>query len=1335
MSANGVLDFQSTNKLIFRGTNSNVVIDTRNLSLGVGTDGNGAPASNLYVTGNAYVSSNLEVGTGNLFVDTITSNVGIGTNAPLDTLHINGGTRFAGHIIPTTNATFDVGSAENKVRDLYVDTNSLWIGDLTKIAFERGKMKFKRRKVDKVPRMLVDLAIQHGRTNESDVETHAIAFAQTKDSSISSVSDLKLQHWRDYAKTFDETKAVSDIFVDNDEDYEAVTASEAFIEVGSNIFTEHSLSIGKTTDPTSTLDVVGTIKATALSVGEQSSEQTITQNYNSLTNIPASSRASGTWRSHTFGNITLPANWSNNNFQFKVTVNGNLNGVAHAEYVTITMKKQGSGTQPSVGLNFNPQNQSSGISSSGGRVYYTNVVVTNSTVSNGSFSAGDVVDIYMSIYVTYWYQLSLAVEIRGGGSANILLVDETNSRVGVGLDQPTTALDVNGTVKATAFEGDGSALTGITSGQWTESGGDIYRSSGNVGVGITSPDYKLHAYTNTTGSNIMELEHDGTTTSGGPSGTNHWMQFRYGGRVGMTIKAPDNSVNTPVTFATGNAFKFMVDSTEPLTIDYLGNVGINKTSPDRNFHVVGTSRFDGEVEWYKVGQNTSHANYGSNRDWYIRSGSTAGKIVIQDSGGTVSIGTSDTTTEKLALRGNLDFTPIYGAQGNANRSGMIIFNKPSAESVDTSTNIDSIYFDDSQNAYHFTQDSAKYATGNAGIYCGSIYCGNTLYIGGSTSRGIRSVTGNYGTVQTTGGGAGNWEGYSIDGRYVFMSADNNSCGIYNDLDNEWMIYCYRNSYTRLYFNGSTKAETRNGDLMTYGLYSNGTSRLGAGSQMIYMGGNRSNYFMRFNDDCGFWDPQNGEIHTTNGSGNRYGRFRGTWYSGSSREYKKDITPLSDDEILTMYNDTISTNLYSFYMKTDTPGNDKRKLGVILEESPEYLSPTIDGKGLDSTHWITMLHGATKIIDKNVKTVMNDMQNHLNFTGQHRTLISEVPLTQYENYEGMIVSANNDAYYNDNITINEALPIVSLSNNVRDKSCFGVVSLKEDPNNYEYTAYIPREDGDIRIRVNSLGEGGIWVSNMNGSLESGDYITTSSIPGYGMKQESEFLANYTVAKITMNCNFTKITAPRKRIKRELRDVTYYIQDIENVVEKDLYDRWDSTRRSIKEKDCYAKTFVSTFDTPQDGGWTEYSKDEQATTITKDEYDALEDSKKPEYKEVYRKTLTRTITPHAWSQGNEEYKSQYTKTTSQFFIIMTHKETKTEPLEGYNYTSETRSEMVNVLDEHGQIQWEDTDEVEPTYNIRYLLPDGTQISEEDYTTKLSANEEVYISAFVGCTYHCG
>jgi len=239
----------------------------------------------------------------------------------------------------------------------------------------------------------------------------------------------------------------------------------------------------------------------------------------------------------------------------------------------------------------------------------------------------------------------------------------------------------------------------------------------------------------------------------------------------------------------------------------------------------------------------------------------------------------------------------------------------------------------------------------------------------------------------------------------------------------------------------------------------------------------------------------------------------------------------------------------------------------------------------------------------------------------------------------------------------------------------------------------------------------------------------------MKQESDFLANYTVAKITMNCDFNNPNKVRKRIKRELRDVTYYIQDIENVVEKDLYDRWDPSRRLIKEKECYMKTFVSTFDTPQEGGWTEYSNDGQATTIKKDEYDVLEESKKSEYKEVYQKTITRTITPHTWSQGNDDYKSQYTKGVSQFFVVITHKETKTEPVGGYNYTSEVRSEMVNVLDEHGQIQWEDTEDMDRAYEVRYLLPDGTQIYEEEYTTKARLNEEVYIAAFVGCTYHCG
>lgn len=47
---------------------------------------------------------------------------------------------------------------------------------------------------------------------------------------------------------------------------------------------------------------------------------------------------------------------------------------------------------------------------------------------------------------------------------------------------------------------------------------------------------------------------------------------------------------------------------------------------------------------------------------------------------------------------------------------------------------------------------------------------------------------------------------------------------------------------------------------------------------------------------------------------------------------------------------------------------------------------------------------------------------------------------------------------------------------------------------------------------SLGDGVILVSNQNGNIENGDYITTASgSDGYGCKQNDDILHNYTVAK--------------------------------------------------------------------------------------------------------------------------------------------------------------------------------------------------------------------------------
>ena len=62
MSANGHLKFQGTNRATFVGETSNIMFDTTTTSLGIGVTGTDHPSSNLYITGNAYISNSISVG-------------------------------------------------------------------------------------------------------------------------------------------------------------------------------------------------------------------------------------------------------------------------------------------------------------------------------------------------------------------------------------------------------------------------------------------------------------------------------------------------------------------------------------------------------------------------------------------------------------------------------------------------------------------------------------------------------------------------------------------------------------------------------------------------------------------------------------------------------------------------------------------------------------------------------------------------------------------------------------------------------------------------------------------------------------------------------------------------------------------------------------------------------------------------------------------------------------------------------------------------------------------------------------------------------------------------
>ena len=164
----------------------------------------------------------------------------------------------------------------------------------------------------------------------------------------------------------------------------------------------------------------------------------------------------------------------------------------------------------------------------------------------------------------------------------------------------------------------------------------------------------------------------------------------------------------------------------------------------------------------------------------------------------------------------------------------------------------------------------------------------------------------------------------------------------------------------------------------------------------------------------------------------------------------------------------------------------------------------------------------------VRAYLNPANNvdELNFTGQHRSL-GDKALHDKDNI-GLIVISKGFYSNLDGLkkpSINESLPEVGLSSVRNDKKAFGVISDMEDEGSdtrsYSIGAFVSsyaKKEDDERLIINSLGEGAVWICNINGDLENGDYITTCEIPGYGMRQDDDLLHNYTVAKITQDCNF-------------------------------------------------------------------------------------------------------------------------------------------------------------------------------------------------------------------------
>jgi hypothetical protein len=144
-----------------------------------------------------------------------------------------------------------------------------------------------------------------------------------------------------------------------------------------------------------------------------------------------------------------------------------------------------------------------------------------------------------------------------------------------------------------------------------------------------------------------------------------------------------------------------------------------------------------------------------------------------------------------------------------------------------------------------------------------------------------------------------------------------------------------------------------------------------------------------------------------------------------------------------------------------------------------------------------------------------------FTGAHEVILSESFPAEIR--LGMIVSVTGEAQIrrsnHGDVDFSSTLPTVRLADTAEDPAVLGAlvaeVTLPED---HWYTSNAGERFGT----VNALGEGRVWVTNINGDLQAGDYITTSAIPGYGQRQGDGILHNYTLAKATETIDWGSVT---------------------------------------------------------------------------------------------------------------------------------------------------------------------------------------------------------------------
>ena len=305
---------------------------------------------------------------------------------------------------------------------------------------------------------------------------------------------------------------------------------------------------------------------------------------------------------------------------------------------------------------------------------------------------------------------------------NDIFTVSPSKKVGILNNTPQYDLDVTGDINFTGdLRVDGTKIYYSTSeNQWLTTNANIHYTDGFVGVGVTTPQVPLHIlYNNNTNASsqyekvglVIEnaYQTDGVNTFDADAqmilhsksvgedhiyfyhdNTNYW---------DITSQAVDGNGTEVNKFKirshfTGSTIEKIVIDENKLSlsgvVDIDQQLGIGTSSPDSSTVLDVVGRVD--MVNTTAGNNKTHFGYGNTGDIYLRSANSTGNVIIQDSGGSVGVGTAN-PGYKLDVTGDINFS------GNLRVNGQIV-------SISTSTN---------QWLHSSSTNNIYYTAGNVGI--------------------------------------------------------------------------------------------------------------------------------------------------------------------------------------------------------------------------------------------------------------------------------------------------------------------------------------------------------------------------------------------------------------------------------------------------------------------------------------------------------------------------------------------------------------------------------------------------------------------------------------------